>query len=593
MHFETLNQLFFNAMETHRKPEVFRYVEGGSWRSASWEDALRRVRDLALGLHEHGIRRGDRVALLSENRLEWFLLDEALQSLGAINVPIYSTLSASQVSFIIRNSESKVVIASNAEQQKKIADVRKELDRVELFVSIDEPEPSLEAVSLATISHKGASISDRELHQRLAAEVVPDDLASIIYTSGTTGDPKGVMLTHRNLVSNVKASLQVLPVNRDDVALSALPYSHVFERMVAHYLYPAAGVTIAIAESVDKVVENLAQIRPTVMTFVPRLYEKMHARVHETVAEGSPLRQKIFHWGVRIGQEHGRYRLEHRPAPALLELKYRLATLLVFKKIHRRVGGRLRFFISGGAPLSPEIAEFFWAAGLTILEGYGLTETSPVIAVNRPERIKFGTVGPPIPGVEVRIADDGEVLVRGPNVMKGYYKNEAATREAIDPDGWFHTGDVGVLDDQGFLAITDRKKDLIVTAGGKKLAPQPIENRLKSNPYIQEIVLVGNRRRFPSALIVPDFDKLTEWADSQGIPTSNRSELVRDSRVVEHYERQIAAMTADLAQFEKIKKVALLDKEFTLQGGELTPTLKVKRNLIENRYKELIDRMYA
>ena len=401
------------------------------------------------------------------------------------------------------------------------------------------------------------------------------------------------MLTHKNFLSNVEASLQVLPINEADIALSALPYSHVFERMIAHYLYPSAGTSVAIAESVDKVIDNLAEIRPTVMAFVPRFYEKMYARVQETVAKGSALRRKIFSWAVSVGHRHGRYRLDNQKAPFLLDLKYKIATALAFKKLQNRLGGRLRFFISGGAPLSRDIAEFFWAAGITILEGYGLSETSPVIAVNRPDRIRFGTVGPIAPGVEVKIASDEEILARGPNIMKGYYKNEAATREAIDTEGWFHTGDVGFVDADGFLTITDRKKDLIVTAGGKKIAPQPIENRLKTNPYIAEIVMIGNRRRFPAALVVPDFEKLEEWTRSHGIASFNRQEVVRNQKVIDFMQAQVDGMTSNLAQFEKIKKVQLLSKAFTLEGGELTPTLKVKRNAIEKNYKVLIDQLYS
>jgi long-chain acyl-CoA synthetase len=596
MQFETLNELFFTAMETHRKPDVIRYKSGGAWQSVSWAEMLDRVRDLALGFYELGVKRGDRVVLLSENRLEWFLVDKALLVVGAANVPVYSTLTAPQASYIIRNSESKIVIASSPEQQSKVAQIRHELSSVEHVIRIDPPGNSgLEGLPLDEVFARGAAraAKEPELHRRLAAEVSSGDLASIIYTSGTTGDPKGVMLTHENFASNVKASIQVLPITKEDVALSALPYSHVFERMVAHYLYPCAGTSLAIAESVDKVVENLAEIRPTVMTFVPRFYEKMYTRVLEAVSQGSPLKRKIFWWAVSVGREHGRYRLGSNKAPFFLELKYKIATALAFKKLQGRVGGRLRFFISGGAPLSREIAEFFWAAGITILEGYGLTETSPVIAVNRPSRIRFGTVGQVAPGVEVKIADDQEILARGPNIMKGYYKNEAATREAIDPDGWFHTGDVGHLDSDGFLAITDRKKDLIVTAGGKKIAPQPIENRLKTNPYIAEIVLIGNRRRFPSALVVPDFEKLHQWTRAQGIKSFNKQELVRNQKLIDFMQGQVDEMTANLAQFEKIKKVCLLAKAFTLEGGELTPTLKVKRKIIESRYKDVIDELYA
>jgi long-chain acyl-CoA synthetase len=595
MQYETLNELFRQAMETHKKPDVVSYKSGGTWQRLSWKDMLEGVRNLALGLHELGVVRGDRVALLSENRMEWFVIDAALQMIGGVNVAIYPTLPAPQAAYIIRDSESKVVIASTPEQQAKMASVRGELDSVEQFIGIEPAEDGgLDAVTLEKVAARGTekAESDPELHLRLAAEVQPDDLAAIIYTSGTTGDPKGAMLTHSNLVTNTKATAEVLPVTSSDISLSVLPYAHVFERLAAMYLYPAVGVSIHIGESMDKIAENLGEVRPTVMTSVPRLYEKMHARVIEKVSQGPPLRQKIFWWAIAVGKEHARYRLEGKPAPWLLERKYKIANALAFKKLQERVGGRLRFFVSGAAPLARPIAEFFYAAGITILEGYGLTETSPVIAVNRLEKIKFGTVGPPIPGVEVKIADDGEILARGPNIMKGYWRQEAATKEAIDEDGWFHTGDVGLLDSDGCVVITDRKKDLIVTAGGKNIAPQPIENRLKSNAYIAEVVLVGNRRRFASALVVPDFEKLGEWAETESISTESKEDLVRHDKALEFMQKQIDEVSAELAQFEKIKKITLLAAEFTIDGGELTPTLKVKRNVIEKRYSDLIDKMY-
>jgi long-chain acyl-CoA synthetase len=428
--------------------------------------------------------------------------------------------------------------------------------------------------------------------ERLANAVTPDDLASIVYTSGTTGDPKGVMLTNRNFVSNVKASLQVLPLGPSDRALSALPYSHVFERMVAHYLYPAAGVSVALAASIDTVIEDIGQIRPTVMTMVPRFYEKMYARVTEAAAAGSPRKRRIFEWAIETGREHGGYRLRRERAPFGLDLRYKLATALVFKKLHHRLGGELRFFVSGSAPLSKEIADFFWAAGITILEGYGLTETSPVISVNRPERIRFGTVGPLIPGVEVEIAADGEILARGENVMKGYWKKEAETREAIDSRGFFHTGDIGLLDRDGFLTITDRKKDIIVTAGGKNIAPQAIEGKLKTNAYITEVVLVGNRRSFAAALVVPNFEKLAVWCRESSVPAASREEMAAHPRVVAWIMEQVEAVNREFPQYERVKKIALLSDEFTIERGELTPTLKARRSVIESRYKHLIDELY-
>lgn len=593
MEFATLNQLLAQAVKTFQKPDALSYKKDGSWQAISSQEWLKRARDIALGLHELGVRPGDRVALLSENRPEWFLLDSGMQILGAANVPIYSTLMSAQIAFIVKDSAAKVVVASDATQQKKIADVRSELTTVEHYVALDASD-ELDAIALAELEKKGeaAGRKDPELAQRLADAVSPEDLASIVYTSGTTGDPKGVMLTQDNLVSNVHASLKVLPIGKDDIALSALPYSHVFERMVANYLYPAAGVSIAIASSLEDVPANLGEIRPTIMTMVPRFYEKLYARVKESVDKGSSTKQKIFHWAIEVGRKHGEYRLANEPAPFGLELQYKLATALVFGKLQGRIGGRLRFFVSGAAPLAKEIADFFWAAGITIVEGYGLTETSPVISVNRPGEMKFGTVGRVIPGVEVNIADDGEICARGPNVMKGYYNRDDATREVIDSDGFFHTGDIGEIDSDGYLKITDRKKDIIVTAGGKNIAPQPIEGRLKTNAYITEIVVIGNNRRFPAALVVPDFDKLVAWCRVESIPTDDRDAMAAHPRVMELILGQIESLSEGFAPYERIKKVTILAKEFTLESGELTPTMKVKRKVIESRYKNLIDEMY-
>ena len=594
MEFGTLNQLLAGAVAKHKKEDALRFKKDGTWQSISSEEWLRRARHIALGLHELGIAHGDRVALLSGNRAEWFLVDSALQILGAVNVPLYANLMPSQISYIVNDSEAKAFVVAGSDQHKKVAEIRNELTTVEHFVKL-ETSAEVEGVMLEDVEKKGKAkaAAEPDLVQKLAEAVTPEDLASIVYTSGTTGDPKGVMLTQDNLVSNVKAGLKVLPLDETDIALSALPYSHVFERMVAHYLYPAAGVSIAIAGSLDDVAQNLGEIRPTVMTMVPRFYEKLYARVNESVDKGSPGKKKIFHWAIGVGGEHGKYRLAGKSASFGLELKYKLANALVFKKLQARIGGRLRFFVSGAAPLAKEIADFFWAAGITIVEGYGLTETSPVISVNRPGSIKFGTVGRLIPGVEVKIAGDGEIYVRGPNVMKGYYKKEDATAEAIDSDGFFHTGDIGELDGDGFLKITDRKKDIIVTAGGKNIAPQPIEGRLKTNAYIAEIVVVGNKRKFASALIVPDFEKLTVWCARQSITAESPDAMAAHPRVTEFILAEIESLSGGFATYERIKKITILAKEFTIEDGELTPTMKVKRRVIESRYQDLIDEMYA
>jgi long-chain acyl-CoA synthetase len=401
------------------------------------------------------------------------------------------------------------------------------------------------------------------------------------------------MLTHRNLVSNVQSSIRLFGgLGRKDLALSFLPLCHVFERMGGHYVMLRLGVSIAYAESVEKVPANLGEVKPTIMLSVPRLYEKMYARVNERVARSNPLRRAIFHWALGVGQQGYEHRIARTTPSAWLRLRLALAEKLVFGTIKERLGGRMRLLVSGGAPLAKDIAVFFGSAGLDILEGYGLTETSPVIAVNLPERMRPGTVGAPIPGVEVKIASDGEILTRGPHVMKGYYKKPEATAEAIDKEGFFHTGDIGHLDADGFLVITDRKKDILVTSGGKNIAPQPIENRLKTDRFFTEVVMIGNKRSYPAALVVPNFALLEEWAKSKGIAFASREELVGKPEVEAFYEARTRELLPDLAQFEKIKKLALLTREFSVDEGELTPTLKVKRRVIEQKYKDLIDRMY-
>jgi long-chain acyl-CoA synthetase len=423
-----------------------------------------------------------------------------------------------------------------------------------------------------------------------ALAVRPDDVASIIYTSGTTGLPKGVMLSHGNFVSNTKALDAVTDFVHTDTILSFLPLSHVLERMTTFsFLYK--GASIAYAESIDTVAENLLEVRPTIMISVPRLFDKIYAKVMDNILTQSIVKRRIFFWALRVGKKCSAKKLRHEPIPRSWEVQRNLAAKLVFSKILEKTGGRVKFFVSGGAPLSKEVAEFFHAIGIIILEGYGLTETSPVLTCNTFEKLRFGSVGPVVPGVEVKIAPDGEVLARGPNVMKGYYKKEAETREAME-GGWFHTGDIGFFDADGFLVITDRKKDLIVTAGGKNVAPQPIENLLKSNPYIANAVVVGGSRKFISALIVPEFEKLEAYAREHAIPHKDRADLCAKEEIREFMLAEVNRATPDLASYERVKKVALLDRDFDIESGEITPTLKVKRSFVEKKYKALIDALY-
>ena len=495
-----------------------------------------------------------------------------------------------QVKYIINDSDAKIVVCSNRELWLKVEAVRHELPSVHHFVLIDEEGPQ-GVVSLSEVMARGKrpAAADPGLFEKRALAVKPDDLASIIYTSGTTGVPKGVMLTHANFVSNAKALDAVTEFTAKDTILSFLPLSHVLERMTTFsFLYK--GATIAYAESIETVAENLLEVRPTIMISVPRLFDKIYAKVMDNVLTQSPLKRKIFFWALSVGKKYGARTIRHQPIPRGLDVRHKLAAKLVFSKIVEKTGGRVHFFVSGGAPLSGDVAEFFYAIGITILEGYGLTETSPVLTCNTFDKMKFGTVGPPVPGVEIKIAPDGEILAKGPNVMKGYYKKQQETREAFE-GGWFHTGDIGHFDEEGFLVITDRKKDIIVTAGGKNVAPQPIENLLKTNPYIQTAVVVGGGRKFISALIVPDFEKLEAYARAKGIPFGSRRELVEREEIVAFMLAEVNRTTPHLASYERIKKVVLLDRDFNADT-ELTPSLKVKRHIVEKTFKDKIDLLY-
>jgi long-chain acyl-CoA synthetase len=495
-----------------------------------------------------------------------------------------------QIKYIINDSDARIVVCSNRDLWLKVEAVRPDLRSVHHFILIDEEGPQ-GVVSLSEIMARGMTIAATNpgLFEKHALAVKPDDIASIIYTSGTTGIPKGVMLTHGNFVSNSKALDAVTEFSVKDVILSFLPLSHVLERMTT-FSWIYKGASIYHAESLETVGENLLEVRPTIMISVPRLFDKIYAKVMDNVLTQSPLKRRIFFWAIGVGKKYGARKIRHQPIPGWLALRQKIAAKVVFSKIIEKTGGRAHFFVSGGAPLSADVAEFFYAVGLTILEGYGLTETSPVLCCNTFDKMKFGTVGPPVPGVEIKIAPDGEILAKGPNVMKGYYKKPQETAEAFE-DGWFKTGDIGHFDEEGFLVITDRKKDILITAGGKNVAPQPIENLLKTNPYIGTAVVVGGGRKFISALIVPDFDKLEAYARAKGIPFASRKELVEREEIASFMLAEVNRTTPNLASYERIKKVVLLERDFDADT-ELTPSLKVKRHIVEKVFKPLIDLLY-
>jgi len=592
----TLADLPFHVAGRHPKPLLIGQCRNGTIAGESTRDWFDRIRDLALGLTSIGIEPGDRVVIMSDSRPEWLLADFAILTLGAVTVPIYSTLMPSQVRYMVADSGARVAFVSNIEQLEKLQRVRHELPGLEVVVVFDpaDQRPTSVVTLDALVERRHVSLMSewgvaRQFRDRARA-VRPGQLATIIYTSGTTGEPKGVMLSHDNLISNLLAGRSVIGVNEDDVSLSFLPLSHSFERLVS-YINLAQGVTVIFAESMETIARDMAVVRPTVMTGVPRVYEKFQARILERGGALPQPRRSLFDWGLKVARARGRTEAMGGRVKGLLALAVALADRLVFSKIRDSVGGRLRCLVSGSAPLPIAVAEFFHGIGLPITEGYGLTETSPILTANPLGAARLGTVGKPIPGVEVRIAADGEILARGPNVMMGYY-NKPEETAAVLRDGWFHTGDVGTLDADGYLTITDRKKDLLVTSGGKKIAPQPIEAVLTRSPLVAEAIVLGDRRRFASALIVPNFPALERRLKDLGRPPAPREELVRREDVTALYQEIVDALNRDLSQYERIKKIRLLPREFSIESGELTPTMKVKRRVVEQNWADAIEELY-
>ena len=585
----TLARLFRHTV-SYNKPDTILTKSGGAYRPISSQDLYRRVGRLQLELARAGIRKGDRCALLSENRWEWAVADFAMMTAGIVSVPLYPTLSTKQLHYLLEHSEARVIMLSTSEQLDKIKSTWDHLPGLEGAIVFDPIESEDERITTLPRLIGEAQLTADEAGQfeQAISAVQPDDLASIIYTSGTTGTPKGVMLSHANFATNVRDN--GFDMGESDVCLSFLPLSHVAERTTDYSFY-YSGATVAYAESIEAVPRNMMEVRPTIAFGVPRFFEKVHGRVMEKVAAGPPLRQKLFHWAVGVGKQTLPYRLGGDPLPLGLRLRYLLADRLVLSKLRGRLGGRIRYFVSGAAPLAKHLGEFFFAAGIRICEAYGLTETSPVVSANYAESLRFGTVGRVIPNVEVKIADDGEILVRGPNVMQGYFKMDEATRETI-VDGWFYTGDIGRLDSDGYLIITDRKKDLLKTSGGKYIAPQPIENQLKTCDFVSMAVVIAEGRKFPSALIVPNFERLKQYAAANGLSCANEAELASHEAIVQMLEGQVEKACQDLARYEQIKKIAVLDREFSLEEGEITPTMKVRRKVVVERYAARIDKLY-
>ena len=585
----TLADLPFHFVGRFPRPALVRRCTPEGFDTYSSNDVFDRIRTLSLGLAALGVKPGDRVALMSDSRPEWLIADLAILTAGAVTVPIYATLPAAPATGILADSGAEVAIVADEAQAAKLRQAGPAAPRLILIDGEDgsgrDGETTLAAVQARGHQRLLAEDGLARRYKEEAAAIDAGQLATIIYTSGTTGEAKGVMLTHAAIMANLINADAVVHLEETDEALSFLPLSHVFERSTV-YMYLLKGVSLTFAESLDTVARDMVQVRPTVMTGVPRVFEKLHDRVHETVAQAPAIRQRLFRWAVGVGSARVRAARSGGRPPLLAGL----ADRLVLSKIRERTGGRLRFVCSGGAPLPVHVCEFLLAVGIPVVEGYGLTETAPVLAINPLDAIRPGTVGPPPPSVELRIAEDGEILARGPNLMSGYYGKPEATAEAIR-DGWFHTGDIGRFDDAGYLVITDRKKELLVTAGGKNIAPQPVEQQLKQHPLVAEAVLIGDRRPYLTVLVVPDFAAL---AAALGEPAvADREALVRRSDVLRLYDPLVAAVNAGRPAYEQMKRYKLVPAELSIAGGELTPTLKVKRRVIAEKWGGLIEELYA
>ncbi|MBK7391960.1 MAG: long-chain fatty acid--CoA ligase [Chloracidobacterium sp.] len=590
---QTLPQLFRRSVTEYGLPDALNHKDGDEWRSISSAKMVERAENIALGLYSLGLRKGDRAAILAPNSPEWTLSDAGCQFAGVVDVPIYTTLSPDTVRYIIDDSAARVFFLKDADAYKRLLPALESCSSIDKFVLFDGGIDANNVVSLESLESDGADLRDthHSLLQELADAIDPQDIATLIYTSGTTGEPKGVMLTHANLISNVIDASERFVFTGVDISLSVLPLSHVFER-TGMYVYIMYGMRVFYAESIEKVPENLKEVRPTVFIGVPRIFEKVFERARLKATQSGRINELIFDWAIDIAKEFAALKESGQPIPMALTAKHGVADKIVYSKLRDFFGGNLRFCITGGAALPDEIYLIFTGAGISIMQGYGLTETSPVISSNNPTAVRVGTVGRPIRNVEVRIAEDGEIEVSGPGVMAGYYHKEDATREAFTDDGWFKTGDIGTVDGDGYLKITDRKKELFKTSGGKYIAPSPIEQMIRSSRFVNQAVLVGNERKFPAALIVPNFEMLESYANLKELDIKTPAEFCSHPRIIDLFQRQIESHTIGLAQYEKVKKFALLDHELTVENGELTPTLKTKRRVVDEKYSDIIDSLY-
>jgi len=589
--------MFHYATSQNLTKALYYYKKDENWVGLTGLDIRNTVTDLSFGLCSLGMESGQNAAILSNNSPQWAMSDYGIICSGAATVSIYPTLIPSQIEYILNDSKSSLIFIEDQEQYEKIKTIWSNCPNLRYIVILDNSDTG-DAENVYTFNsfiERGSEFSKSSdlTFDSLVNAATPTDLLTLIYTSGTTGNPKGVMLSHENLIANMEGIGKLINFETDDVFLSFLPLSHVFERMGGHFTAFSRACTVYYAEGIEQVPVNLQEARPTVVLSVPRLYEKMHARIIEGLKSAPAARQKIFWWAIEVGRNYSMLSIAGEKIPFMLSVKHKIANKLVYSKVRERMGGRLKFFVSGGAPLSQAIGEFFAAAGITILEGYGLTETSPVLSSNSPEALRYGSVGKPLFNVEIKIDTDGEILAKGPSIMKGYYNNEEATKEAIDSDGWFHTGDIGEFDGEGYLIITDRKKNILVTSGGKNIAPAPMENVMVASPYIEQVVVIGDKRNFISALIVPAFESVESYLLEHDKAVVSHAAIVEHPDVIALISREVNKAMESFSKYERVKKFTLLPRLLTLEKGELTPTLKVVRRIVLSNFDEYVDRIYS
>ncbi len=597
MAFTTISQMFNDITTRFDKKPLYYYKRESKWIGLTGQEIKYTVKDISFGLLSFGVTKGDRVSILANNSPKWAMCDYGSIISGAATVSIYPTLIASQILYILFDSGTKVIFVENNEQLEKILEIKDQCPELRQIIVLDnsyngKEKSVMNFTNFLNLGTSFANESELSFETDLVSSSKPDDLLTLIYTSGTTGNPKGVMLSHKNLMSNVDATINSVKFTEDETFLSFLPLSHVFERMGGHFSAFSVGASVYYAENIETVPENLVEVKPTIVLSVPRLYEKIHAKIVEGLKTAPNIKQKLFAWATKVGRDVSTLNLAGETIPFGLKMQYNLADKIIYSKISAKVGGRLRFFVSGGAPLSQEIAEFFASVGITILEGYGLTETSPVLTCNTEVDKRFGSVGKPLYNIDVKIANDGEILAKGPSIMLGYFNNKEATNEVIDKDGWFYTGDIGEIDQDGYLKITDRKKSIIVTSGGKNIAPAPLENAVVASPYVEQIVAIGDKRNFICAIIAPNFENVIAYLKEIGKDVTSHEAIVEHVDVKELFTTIIEEAMSKFSQYEKIKKFILISRLLTLEKGELTPTLKVVRKVVEENFKEDIDSIY-